>query len=747
MSDLGDLGAFLKEGSTSNLDWLEVDPAEYRAESVLPKQNLDVGPDLEALWAHDDRPASTYVANKGSLPHTMGDMSQEHGHLRADPEDIRKVARVVLMQSPDIPRFQDALLRRFDRDSLRGARAVLAAVLSERGLLGKFYIDAADFAGCHKGASHPIEFARRYTSEAPYVLAKPACGNCVHAAAAHGAQVCGVFHKEIKIQVPYSAELAAEVEQAQRARGKLVEAAAQEPRARIRLALLAPDQVIPGVAPMPKPRDNVARLMRPVEAHDAYRKPLDLTSLRQEAKVAVKTALGVGRITVSQAQDAYRIVAAATDEGPLQVLRDRALGVEAAAPPTYQGGGQQKVAGPVSGEVVAQQIIAAAGLTRKRDEAARQLVATEKARPLVDLLRRELLKGRGGREVVAALHQAFPGADFQSFLPHLAPMLKEAGLFGVIYTTQDSFEDCRTGADFLATHNPGIRGVVAGQKCSDCIYRKVGRCLMYGKPLVREAHDLYSSELVEHLAKEHQTAGYDVSAAFLEAPKGPRAVLAAMHQTVRAQLNTSRLDMGPGRLATPIHRMGQPQALPQTKYLELRNREVVKFASRYLNEGLYGVDLLEALRGKFEASDITAATSALRPVVAEQGLQGIHYVDPTVYDDYGKGCKEASSLHRSRLVPYVKLGAKCISCVHQTKTGFCSVLNKPLVVEPPYVDKAAQQRGVLASGKATVVSYESLMNNGLTMMAEYQLQNGGLEVEISPERPVDLLSIRFGEGR
>jgi CRISPR/Cas system-associated protein Csm6 len=45
------------------------------------------------------------------------------------------------------------------------------------------------------------------------------------------------------------------------------------------------------------------------------------------------------------------------------------------------------------------------------------------------------------------------------------------------------------------------------------------------------------------------------------------------------------------------------------------------------------------------------------------------------------------------------------------------------VTEPPYVDKLAEQRAVLASGRSTEVSYESLFNNGLTMMAEYQLQH------------------------
>ena len=746
MADLGDLGAFLKEGSVPNLDWLEVDPAEYRAQDTLPKQNLDVVPDLEALWSHEDKPASSYVENKGSLPHTMGDLSAEHGPLRAKPEDIRKVARFALMQSPDLNRLRDALAKRFDRESLRAARVELEEAVAERGLLGKFYIDASDFAGCHKGASQPAEFVKRYAKEARFVVAKPTCAGCVHSMKTPtGGDNCAVFHKEIRIQVPYSDALAAEVEQLQRSRGKDVVVASGPlatvtSKQRIRLAMLAEDFEAPGPAPMPKPLDNVARLMRPVEAHEDYVRPVDLTAAREQAKMAVKTALATGRITVQQAQSAYRIVASATDEHTIATIRAKASGLEAPERSTYVGAGQQRVAAPVAAEVADQQLIAASNLTRKRDEDARNVIAAEKARPMVALLRREMLKGRGQDEVLSALKHAFQSTDIELARPHLEPMLREAGLYGVIYSTQESFDDCRTGADFFATYNPAVRGIVAGSKCAGCIYSKMSRCLMYGKPLVKEAAELYTQATVERAALEYRTAGLSV------VPTGGdvRSVLASMHASARRQVIQGQ--------QTPATRMAQALAQAHTmnrsgeaaSTSSLTKREIVKTARRFLNEGLYGADLLASLKGRFEVRDLTASAEELRPVIAEQGLQGVHYVDPTAYDDYGKGCKEAASLHRTRLVPYLKQGSKCGSCVHQSKPGFCSVINKPLVEEPPYLDKAAQQREVLASGKSTEISYESLMNNGLTMMAEYQLQHGGLDVELDPVKVADIIGVEFG---
>ncbi len=742
MAELGDLSEFLKEGGVSNLDWLEIDPEEYRENDTLPRQNLDVSPDLVALWSHEDKPASSYVENKGSLPHTMGDLSQEHGPLRAKPEDIVKVARLALMQSPDLRRFQDTLLKRFDRDSLREARTMLASVLGERGLLGRLYINASDFNGCDRGASQPAEFARRYASDAKFVIAKDKCAGCVHAMhTPTGGDTCAVFHKEIKLQVPYTDALAAEVEQMQRSNGKAVQASGADPRERIRHAFLVGDVTVMGAPLTPKPIDDVARLMRPVEAHEAYQKPVDLTPVRAEAKVAVKTALATGRISVQQAQDAFRIVATADNAHAIQTIRAKALGLDAPVAPTYHGAGSQKVAAPVTAEVANQQLISVASLTRKRDEEARRVIAAEKAKPVIELLRREMLKGRNAQELTHALRHAFQSTDLESAKPFIEPMLREAGLYGVVYSTQESFEDCREGANFFATYNPGVRGIVAGSKCAGCIYNKMARCMMYGKPLVKAASELYTQETVDKVAQEYRSAGLQVQSV----GANPRSVLATMHNDARSQVLQGQRSPA-ARLAQTVnvaHQMNRSDTGDRTS--ALTRREIVKTAQRYLNEGLYGTDLLSGLKSRFEVRDIKAAAQDLRPVIAEQGLQGIHYIDPTVYEDYGKGCKEASALHRSRLVPYVKTGSKCASCVHQNKLGFCSVINKPLVVEPPYIDKAAQQREVLASEKATEISYESLMNNGLTMMAEYQLQHGGLDVEVDEAPAADVMGVEFGQ--
>jgi hypothetical protein len=634
MADLGDLTEFLKDGAIANLDWLDIDEREYRKQEILPKQNLDTVPDLEAAWMHKDESPSIYaVPNVQPVPsfagageiNTIGDMSQAHGPLRARPEEIRKTARLALMQSPDMARFKHALTSRYDMDSLKAARGVIASVLEERGLLGKLYIAADDFPTCDRGGENATKFASRYTKEAKYVLAKPQCGECSHAMKGPtGSDMCSVFHKEIQVEVPYTDQLAVQVEEMQKAKGKTVAKSASAPKERIRLAMLADNFVAPGLSPMPKPTENVMRLMKPLVASE--------------------------------------------------------------------------------------------------------VLPSKKAQQVVATMRREMLKGRGIAEVVDTLKVAFSQADLTETRAHWEPMFREGGLYGAVYSTQESFDDCREGADFLAKHNPTVRAMVAGSKCGSCIYNKISRCLMYGKPLVKDASSIYTPEIVGEVLWEGQTSGRlppEIKQATEYGPN-PREQLKGMHRVASARhlpvLNhTSRLDV-----VKAFHGM-----TPETP--KAAAHPIVNGVRRMLNEGLYGEDLKRAMKLRFPPEAIRAAASEIRTVLAEQGLQGVFYVDPSAYDDYGMGCKEAERLHRSRLVEYVKIGSKCQGCVHQTAPGYCSVMNKKLVAEPPYYDKAAQQKQILESGPSTEIRFDQLINNGLSVMAEFDLQNR-LPVELNPER-------------
>ena len=648
MSDLGNLSDFFKEGSLSNLDWLDVDEKAYRELDTLPKQNLDTVPDLEAQWSHEDRnPSAYFVPNRDlagypvdprvpEAPSTMGDLSQAHGLLRT--------ARLALMQSSDLRRWQETLRSRYAKDNLVQAKTALAGVLAERGLLGRYYIDAEDFPGCGQSqARKASQFVKQFAGEAKFVKTKTACEGCSHNVAVGGAHHCGVFHKQLVVDVPYTDQLAAKVEAEQQAHGRQASVGG-DPKTRIKNAFL--------------------------------------------------------------------------------------------------GSPVHKLSGTFSGQDNSGALIPASRLLRKvaSVEAAQEEVASHRAQPILALLRRELLKGRSASEISRGLRRSFDLRDLEATKQYWGPLFKEAGLYGTIYTTQDSFADCREGADFLNRHASKVRAIVAGSKCSSCIFAQAGRCMLYGRKLVAKVDDLYTNETVAAVLDEHKMAG-TISPYLVSQQWGttPRESLQNIHKEASGyngtRVETARMDIQQGFY-------GGDQA---QRTGELTRRAIVTAAAKYLNEGLYGSELRQALQGQFDPRDLTAAASELKKVVAEQGLQGIYYVDPTVYADYGSGCKEAERLHRSRqAVKFAKVGSKCDSCVHQTRAGYCSVLNKSLVVEPPYLDKQAMQQAVLATGRSTEVQYSDLVNNGMSMIQEFELTGGSGELDLHPQGLSLEASIQFG---
>jgi len=665
MSDLGDLSNFFKDASITNLDWLDVDEKEYQALDKLPKQNLDIVPDLQAIWSHEDQLSTTYlVPNSGPVKpfpssgevHTMGDLSSAHGPLRPSAEDIAKVTRYALIQSSDMNVLRRTLTAKFDMDTLRLHRSVIAQALEERGLLGRVYLVASDFPGCHNSPKTPQLFVRRHAQDAKYIVAKPQCNQCIHAQKVGNAINCAVFHKEIVLEVPYTEQLAREVENLQQTRGKSIQASTGlPPKERIRLALLA--------------------------------------------------------------------------ESPK-------------AETVYRGAGENQfptaVGSPTEG--MHEQLIAASNLTRKRDQ---QMALDHKSAPIVAMIRRELLKGRTSSEVGESLKVRFSMDDLARTRSVWEPHFREAGLYGRVYSTQDSFDDCREGADFVAKHNLGIRGIVAGSKCDSCIYNKVSRCMLYGKPLVRQAEDLYTPQTVDAVLLELRTAGRlppvdgKVASSWGQTPRDQ---LKNIHQSIAREAPpvavSSRLD-----IVKAFH--GAPAREPTVA----ARKPIVAAARRLLNEGLYGEDLVAAMRVRFQPDEIASAREELKAVFAEQGLQGIYYIDPSAYADYGSGCEEVSRLYRSKQVKYAKIGSKCVGCLHNVNNT-CSKLGKDLVVEPPYVDKTAQQKAMLASGLSTETSVESLMpSTGLSMIAEYQLQNGGMTIEVNEPDPSPAPSFEVILGR
>lgn len=661
MADLGDLSGLLKEGTLTNLDWLDVDEQSYRELDRLPKKNLDFAPELEAAWAHEDKPASAYLVPNNQKARTMLEVGQaSYADTGKAASQIMRTARVHMMQDPDPRKLLSTLISKFGKTAVSTLRGELTQLLQERGLLGRYYMAAADFQNCHQASKPEMAFARRFASEARFVVACERCTGCVH----NGGSTCGVFQKKIVVDVPYSPDLASQIEQVQAGRGKSVQASTATPKERIRLALLSDDVHVGSAPGTPKPVEDPARLLNAVEAPKKVHLPV------------------------------------------LGAVQQQALQEQLAWQPTAADG-------------------KTASANSHRDK-----VAVD----VVKLLSKEMLRGRSESELMQAMKLSFSLEDLRATRERWEPLFKEAGLYGTVYSTQDSFDDCHEGADFLARNASSIKGIVAGGRCQGCIHNKAARCHLYGRPLVAKAEDLYTPEVLAQTVREQRLAGRIGSDPLPEIE--PRDALKIVHRIASAKASGApiRSYMTAFAGSNVTHSTG-----------ELTKREVVKVASRFLNEGLYGSDLLAALRRRFDPRDIKAASEGLRTVLGEQGLQGIYYVDPMVYADYGRGCDEGSRLHRARVVPYVKMGSKCATCVLQTSPGQCSKYAKPIVAEPPYSDKRAQQREILASGKATEVAIPDLFDSR-TILAQFEMQ-AEIQVDLKDILKTTDLAVELGTGQ
>lgn len=741
MADLGDITHIMKDASVADLSWLDVDEKAYREIDHLPKQNLDISPDLEALWAHEDKPAVTYLTPNNGGPRTMADLSEAHGPVsKQAAEDISRTVRLALIRTDDPRYLRETLLARFDRGTLAAHRGVIETELQERGLLGRIYVAASDFPGCHNSPAKTGLFVRRNASTAPVIIAKPECSNCVMAKMLPtGGRTCSFFNKQIVLQVPYTDQLATAVENSQRAHGRDVQASAEaDPRERIRRAFLAATiRVDP--TDRPKPAVDSARLLSAVQDVAPVVLPVNLTASKTAAREAVDLAFRSGKISIASAQNCFRRVASAATQGDLEVVMQAVGSANPLPVRKYAGMGEQPPVTEVTAGAIEHEFTEAAAKVAEQGAEMTKLAAQRRAEPVIALLRREMLKGRSEDDLAQALKMAFDRRDLDATREHWVPLFKQAGLYGVVYATQDSFAECHDGVDFLSKHGSSVRAIVAGKRCEGCIYSKIGRCLLYGRALVASPGDVLTPEVVSAVVLEHRTAGrIDPMTAAEGFGADPATALRAIHKAAHSpEPRTARVPFRP--VIETQHAGSSAEHITSA----LARREIVRTASRYLNEGLYGSQLLEALKRRFEPRDLTAATAELRPVVAEQGLQGIYYVDPTVYSDYGRGCEEAGRLFRAKQVPHVKIGSACGSCVLQTRPGFCGKLNKPLVVEPPYENKRAQQRAILATGKSTDIRYEDLVNNGRNMLAEYQFQNGGMTVDVDEAPKTASLDIEF----
>ena len=207
-SGLGDLTHILGNQGVADHSWLAVDETDYRAQEALPKQNLDMIPELQkALTIDPDDDVPHIIPMR---PHTIVNRNPLDVSLaNVSPVDMaapirNRVAQLVMASLP-AQEIEKRIRLEFAPGDIRLAADSIREVLHERGVIGNVYIDAKHFP---RAASDPKErkLASALSKGAIFVIG--GCGgkngcNC------HDTGICATFgNKRVVDEVPWGASVA-----------------------------------------------------------------------------------------------------------------------------------------------------------------------------------------------------------------------------------------------------------------------------------------------------------------------------------------------------------------------------------------------------------------------------------------------------------------------------------------------------------------------------------------------------------
>jgi hypothetical protein len=154
--------------------------------------------------------------------------------------------------------------------------------------------------------------------------------------------------------------------------------------------------------------------------------------------------------------------------------------------------------------------------------------------------------------------------------------------------------------------------------------------------------------------------------------------------------------------------------------------------ARMMNSGLSGKDLKKAILSRYSVSSLRPLRSIIERAANDDGVQGHYFIDPSVYPDYGKGCRNGSQSSNKRAT-YILAGSFCTGCTLQTHPGYCSKFGKKMIrTIPDEVRVAAAER------RAARVANEAPINDPAE---QFGLEKPEIEIEPGPKAESTEISI------
>jgi hypothetical protein len=273
-SNLGDIDDVLHNRGVADLSWLSVDIEEYNRSEAVPKQNIDIIPELQrALAEEPDSRVPSMIPVRQHVMVNRNPLDRDPPPVRSAGPSVRdRVASYVVAGLPP-KAIADRIQLEYGPDQIRAASHDVQDVLRNRGLLGNVYVDASHMPGCHRDGGDK-KLVAHSARRALYVLGKDECNDCVH----NKAGTCASLQKRIVSSIPYDDKTLAHYTMELAAEGRLhmqdLPRTSEARREVLRLSFLSPVNVQnPDGVRKVRQQDRVARpVVTPEAVQDFVRR-------------------------------------------------------------------------------------------------------------------------------------------------------------------------------------------------------------------------------------------------------------------------------------------------------------------------------------------------------------------------------------------------------------------------------------------------------------------------------------------
>jgi len=188
-----------KEKRLVDLDWLDVNMADYENLPFDPIPHYIAEPKLVQEWSHEEDSSDFKLVPNSEFNFNYNTPNRMSKDIEKDVGELLKFTAKEMMSGKTGSELVKVIQDRSNPLIIKAAQEHLKTLAKEQGLLGGVYVDPTIFKDCYEGS----KFVAKRSKTAKYIKAMPACASCIH----HSCGRCHVYKKRIATEINYDEEL------------------------------------------------------------------------------------------------------------------------------------------------------------------------------------------------------------------------------------------------------------------------------------------------------------------------------------------------------------------------------------------------------------------------------------------------------------------------------------------------------------------------------------------------------------